>query len=66
MLSHGKRHLIDGDDMETMVMVDLSSLVKCSNHVVIKPPHGARCRINNEHSNNDPTKEQVSEIPSVN
>jgi len=41
-------------------------LVEGRNHVVIKPPHGPCGRIDNQHPDDDPSKEQVAEIPTIN
>ena len=46
-------------------MGGIGGLVEGRNHIVIKSPHGTGGRIDDQHPDDYPSKEQVAEIPTI-
>ena len=65
MLPHGDGDLVDRDHLDFTSMGGIGGLVEGRNHIVIKSPHGTGGRIDDQHPDDYPSKEQVAEIPTI-
>ena len=65
MFPHGKRDLINTDDMDAVMMSGPSRLVECCDDAVVEPPHRTGSRINNEHAHDNSPRNQIGKIPPI-